>query len=139
MWNFFEIMKALGLPLVDYTQAPNKPGFYLLFTKEGTFIYVGKAHDLRAIVSPHFADQEPNERIRGFAAYVIWHITRTVDDAELAEAELFDHYVRETGELPFANKNAPPKSKLSEEELKLAKLKAIFNKFKFLMQRYPSA
>jgi GIY-YIG catalytic domain len=136
VWNFFEMMKSLGLELLDYNKAPNKPGFYLLFTKEGNFIYVGKAHDLKAVVLPHFADREPNERIRGFARYVIWQMTPSLAEAESAEGELFDHYVRETGEIPFANKNAPPRSKLSEDELKLAKLKAIFSKFRLLVQRF---
>jgi hypothetical protein len=138
MWNFFELMKSLGLPPPEHNQAPSRPGFHPPPTKEGNFIYVGKAHDLKVIIPPHFSDREPNERIRGWAAYVIWHATANLADAEVAEGELFDHYVRETGELPFANKNAPPKSKLTEDELKLAKLKAIFSKFSLLAQRFKS-
>ena len=66
---------------------------------------------------------EENERISGIAKYAIWKPTQTIAEAEEAEGHLYDTWVRNTGLPPFANKNKPPKSKLRDNETKIAKLR----------------
>ena len=132
MWNFFDIVKEFGLSINGIDQAPETPGYYLLFAEEGTFIYVGKCDDLRKRLAEHFGSGETNERIRGIARYAIWQPTPDVRAAEIAEGALYDEWIRQTGVPPFANKQKPPESKLSDEEIFWAKLRALLNVFKSL-------
>ncbi len=118
-WNF--VVEKCGLPIRNITQVPVSPGYYLLFAENGDFIYVGKAKDLRNRLTDHFGLDEENERINGIAEYAIWIPTQTIAEAEEAEGHLYDIWVRNTGRHPAENKNKPPKSKLTEKEIRDAK------------------
>ncbi len=127
-WNFFDLAKAYGLYVEDIAQAPTTLGYYMLFAENGDFIYVGKADNLHQRLVNHFGQgedgpHEENERINGIAKYAIWMPTQTIAEAEEAEGHLYDTWVRNTGLPPFANKNKPPKSKLRDNETKIAKLR----------------
>lgn len=122
-WNFFELAEAYGLYVEDIAQAPMTLGYYMLFAENGDFIYVGKANNLHQRLADHFEPDEENERISGIAKYAIWMPTQTTAEAEEAEGHLYDTWVRNTGLPPFANKNKPPKSKLRDNETKIAKLR----------------
>ena len=79
------------------------------------FIAIGQGED---------GPDEENERISGIAKYAIWMPTQTIAEAEEAEGHLYDTWVlRNTGLPPFANKNKPPKSKMRDNETKIAKLR----------------
>ena len=116
-WNFFDIVEECGLHIVDIAQAPNTTGYYMLFAEKGEFIYVGKAANLHQTLSSHFGLYEKNERIKGIVKYAIWEQTRTIEKAEEVEGSLYDTWFRSTDLPPFANKNKPPKSKLSDDEI----------------------
>lgn len=122
-WNFFDLAEAYGLYIEDISQAPPATGYYMLFAENGDFIYVGKANNLHQRLADHFGPGEENERISGIAKYAIWKPTQTIAEAEEAERHLYDTWVRNTGLPPFANKNKPPKSKLRDNETKIAKLR----------------
>ena len=126
-WNFSDIVRDCGLCIFDIAQAPNTTGYYLLFAENGDFIYVGKAADLRQTLTRHFGSYEKNERIKGFVEYAIWWPTRTIVKAEESEGHLYDTWVRSTGVPPFANKNKPPKSKLRDDEIMVAKIRQILD------------
>ena len=122
-WNFFDLAKAYGLYVEDISQAPHTTGYYMLFAENGDFIYVGKADNLHQRLADHFGPDEENERISGIAKNAIWKPTQTISEAEEAERHLYDTWVRNTGLPPFANKHKPPKSKLRDNETKIAKLR----------------
>ena len=124
-WNFSDIVRECGLCIFDIAQAPNTTGYYLLFAENGDFIYVGKAANLHQTLTGHFSHYEKNERINGIVQYAIWWPTRTIAKAEEVEGKLYDVWVRSTGVPPFANKNKPPKSKLQDDEIRIAKLRQI--------------
>ena len=121
-WNFSDIVRDCGLCIFDIAQAPNTTGYYLLFAENGEFIYVGKADYLHDRLTDHFGPNEKNEKIKGIAKYVIWEQARTIDEAEDIEGYLYDAWFRITGRPPSANKIKPPKSKLSDDEIRVAKL-----------------
>lgn len=125
-WNFFSLVEKLGLHIGNITQVPFSPGYYRLFSEDGDFIYVGKAKNLRQRLADHFGSGEENERISGIAKYAIWKPTQTIAEAEEAERHLYDTWVRNTGRPPFANKNKPPKSKLTDKEIRDAKYRSLF-------------
>jgi hypothetical protein len=120
MENFFEFVRANSLPVYDlslgFQGIPLSPGVYLLYDNEGRFIYVGKASNLRHIVAAHFMPSEDNLRIRMFATATIYQVTSSVEDAESLEGSIFDQWVRKTGQYPFANRVAPPRSMLTTME-----------------------
>ena len=124
-WNFFDLTKEYGLHIGNITQAPHTTGYYMLFTENGDFIYVGKASDLHQTLADHFGPNEENERIKGIAKWAIWEQTQSIDEAEEAEGHLYDTWVHITGLPPFANKIKPPKSKLRDSEIMVAKLRQI--------------
>lgn len=68
----------------------------------------------------------------GIAKYAIWQTTQTVTQAEDAEGYLYDSWVRSTGTPPFANRNKPPKSKLTDDQILAAKLKQIMSEYSTL-------
>ena len=118
-WNFSTLVEELGLHVYDdIAQAPNATGYYRLFKENGDFIYVGKASDLRQTLTKHFGPNEKNEKIKGIVEGAIWELTRTIDEAEEAEGNLYDTWFRHTGQPPYANKNKPPKSRLSDSEIR---------------------
>ena len=122
-WNFSALVRQLRLRVYDdIAYAPNTTGYYRLFNKDGEFIYVGKADDLHQRIIDHFGPNERNKRIKGIAEYVIWEPTRTIDEAEEAEGNLYDTWFRHTRQPPYANETRPPKSKLSDSEIRIAKL-----------------
>lgn len=124
-WNFFDIAKEFGLYVGNIAQAPRTTGCYMLFAENGEFIYAGKADDLHERLTDHFGPNEKNEKIKGIAKYVIWEQTRTIDEAEELEGYLYDAWFRITGRPPSANKIKPPKSKLSDDEIRIAQLRQI--------------
>lgn len=124
-WNFFDLIKECGLHIDDIAQAPHTTGYYMLFAENGDFIYVGKATDLHETLTGHFGPNEVNERIKGIAKWAIWKQTQNIDEAEEAEGHLYDTWVHITGLPPFANKIKPPKSKLRDSEIMVAKLRQI--------------
>ena len=129
-WNFFALLKDLDLSVGDIAQAPHTIGYYMLFADNGDFIYIGKARDLHQILTGHFGPNEVNERIKGIAKWAIWQPTQNINEAEDAEGDLYDTWVRITGAPPFANKNKPPKAKLSASEIRQAKFhRQILEKF----------
>lgn len=134
-WNFFEMVRDLGLDVLDITLAPTQSGYYLLFAEQGEFIYVGKADNLRTRLAEHFSEDEENERIRGIVRYAIWQQTPVVGAAEEAEGHLYDAWVRITGTPPFANKNKPPRSSLTDDEILKAKLKQLLQEHSSLARR----
>lgn len=125
-WNFFSLVEKLGLHIGNITQVPFSPGYYGLFSEAGAFIYVGKTKNLYRRLADHFGPGEENEWIKRMAKYVIWMPTQTVAKAEEAEGYLYDAWVRKTGSLPFANKHKPPKSKLTDKEIRDAKYRSLF-------------
>jgi excinuclease UvrABC nuclease subunit len=133
--NFFQLVRDAGLEIVPIDRAPTSPGFYFLFADQGEFIYVGKADDLHDRLGRHFGDDEENNRIKGIAKYAIWQTTQTVTQAEDAEGYLYDSWVRSTGTPPFANRNKPPKSKLTDDQILAAKLKQIMSEYSTLARR----
>lgn len=134
-WNFFDMVREIGLAILDITLAPAESGYYLLFAEQGEFIYVGKADDLRQRLADHYGDNEDNERIRGIARYAIWQQTPSIADAEQAEGNLYDAWVRMTGVPPFANKIKPPCSRLTDDEILRAKLKQLLQEHSSLARR----
>lgn len=135
MWNFFDLVKQMGLQILDIGLAPESPGYYMLFADGGSFIYVGKADNLKTRLSRHFSSEEENERIRGIVKSVIWQKTSTVSDAEAAEGELYDFWVKKTGVPPIANKIKPPKSRLGDNEILVGMLRELFQKYESLRQK----
>lgn len=131
-WNFFDLAGEYGLHIDDIAQAPNTPGYYMLFAENGEFIYVGKTSNLHQRLNHHFGPNEENERIKGIVEYVIWEQTQTVAEAEAAEGHLYDTWVRRTGLPPFANKNKPPKSKLKNNEIMVSELRQILQELRSL-------
>ncbi|MCK4357405.1 MAG: GIY-YIG nuclease family protein [Candidatus Cloacimonetes bacterium] len=104
---------------------PNTCGYYILFDEEGNFIYVGKASNLKDIISIHLSKNEINPKIKNFAKYVIYEKTHNINDSEIIEDEIFDDWVRNTGNYPFANRIKPPKSKLTNSEINNIEIKKI--------------
>lgn len=117
-WNFFTLVKELGFDVGDIEQAPKTTGYYRLFKENGEFIYVGKANDLHQRLSAHFGPNEKNELIKDVAKYAIWQPTLSIDEAEEKEGNLYDTWVRHTGQPPYANKKPPPKSKLRDSNIR---------------------
>ena len=115
--NYFEILKELHINEINMYYFPETCGNYFLFDEEGNFIYIGKASNLKDIVSNHFSNSESNPKIKNFARYVIYEKTKNVEAAEIIEGEVFDEWVKNTGNYPFANRIKPPKSKLSDNEM----------------------
>lgn len=134
-WNFFDLVSECGLEVFDIADAPSSIGYYMLFAENGEFIYVGKAKDLRHRLSDHFGQDEENERIKGIVRYAIWEQTRSITQAEEAEGELYDTWVRSTGLPPFANKSKPPTSKLNDNEILRVKLRQILMEQSTLSKR----
>lgn len=129
MWNFFDLARQLGLPVFeDFNQAPESPGYYMLFGENGHFIYMGKATNLRGRIAQHFSIREPNIRIRQFAKYVYWHTTNSIAEAEQSEGEVFDRWVRATGEYPLANEIQPPQATVTPEEMLRIKIRNLLNR-----------
>lgn len=124
-WNFSALVREFGLYVGNVAQSPHTPGYYMLFTENGDFIYVGKAYNLHQRLNSHFGLNEENERIKGIAKYTIWEQTQSIYEAEEAEGHLYDTWVHITGLPPFANKIKPPKSKLRDSEIMIAKLRQI--------------
>jgi hypothetical protein len=117
MWNFFDLVRQAGLPLLhNPADAPALPGCYLLFSITGNFIYVGKAANLRERLSQHFGPEEPHLLISLTARYFIFRQTASVEDAEMLEGATFDEWVRATGQYPVANTNKPPRSRITDQE-----------------------
>jgi predicted GIY-YIG superfamily endonuclease len=136
--NFFDLVHECGLEVFDIAQAPREVGYYLLFADTGEFIYVGKADNLRDRLADHFGPSEENERIKGIARYAIWEQTQSMTQAEEAEGNLYDTWVRNTGLPPFANKNKPPTSKMEDNEILLAKLRQLLREQSTLSKRLDS-
>jgi predicted GIY-YIG superfamily endonuclease len=134
-WNFYDLVAECGLAVFDITEAPGAIGYYMLFADNGEFIYVGKADNLHDRLADHFSENEENERIKGIVRYAIWEQTRTTSQAEDAEGDLYDTWVRSTGLPPFANKNKPPKSSLEDNEILVAKLRQILAEQSTLAKR----
>lgn len=134
-WNFHSLVDECGLAVLDIREAPSAIGYYMLFADNGEFIYVGKADNLRERLADHFGEYEENERIKGIVRYAIWEQTHTISQAEDAEGNLFDTWVRSTGLPPFANKNKPPKSRLEDNEILVAKLRHILAEQSTLAKR----
>ncbi|MDZ8068846.1 MAG: GIY-YIG nuclease family protein [Nostoc sp. DedQUE08] len=135
MDNFFDCVREYNLPLYDltlgYAGLPVEPGLYLLYDSHGDFIYVGKASNLRDIVSAHFRAGEANARIRDYANYVIYKVTYSVEEAEILESTIFDNWTRITGQYPFANRNRTPMSTitdLEEENIKREYIRKLLEK-----------
>ena len=128
-WNFFDLVEEYDLYVGDIAQAPYTTGVYMLFAENGDFIYVGKASNLHQTLAGHFGTNERNERIKGIVKWAIWEQTQNIDEAEDAEGHLYDTWVDITGLPPFANKIKPPKSKLSDNEITVAKLRQILAEF----------
>ncbi len=125
-FTFQEICDYIGSSVEPFDKAPKEPGYYLLFTEDGIFIYVGKASDLNYRITYHFSKDETNERIRDNVKYVAWFITSSVNEAERKEGEIYDNWVRSTGMPPFANKVKPPGSMLTESESLSAVIRSLF-------------
>jgi len=125
-WNFFDWVKEYGLEIGDIGNAPTTPGYYMLFAEQGEFIYVGKANNLHTRLADHFGDDEENERIKGVAKFAFWESTQNIAQAEEAEGDFYDTWVEITGIPPFANKNKPPRSKLTDEDILVVKLRELF-------------
>ncbi len=123
--NYFELLKEFNITQINLNNFPETCGYYFLFDEEGNFIYVGKASNLKDIVSNHFSNSESNPKIRNFAKYVIYEKTQNVEDAEIIESEVFDEWVRNTGNYPFANRIKPPKSNLTDDEISRIRMKKI--------------
>ena len=122
-WNFSALVEELDLDVYDdVSYVPNTTGVYMLFAENGDFIYVGKASDLRQRLTDHFGPNEENKKINGRVEHAIWLPTRTIDEAEEAEGNLYDTWFRHTGQPPYANEIQPPKSKSSDIEIRVAKL-----------------
>ena len=134
-WNFHSLVAECGLAVLDIREAPNAIGYYMLFADNGEFIYVGKADNLSERLADHFGEHEENERIKGIVRYAIWEQTPTISEAEDAEGDLYDTWVRSTGLPPFANKNKPPKSRLEDNEILVAKLRQILTEQSTLSKR----
>ena len=130
--NFFDIVNEFGLHVGEIEQAPNTTGYYMLFAENGYFIYAGKASDLHQTLIDHFGPNEENERIKGIAKWAIWEQTQSIDEAEDAEGHLYDTWIQITGLPPFANKIRPPKSKLRDNEIMVAKLHRILAEYRSL-------
>lgn len=61
MWNFFNLSRESGLNIYDSVSlAPQSPGYYLLFSENGNFIYIGKTNDLKTRLAEHFSSGENN-------------------------------------------------------------------------------
>lgn len=128
MWNYFELIHQFALPVfADCYQAPEVPGYYMLFGAGGNFIYVGKADNLRERLLDHINPGEPNFRIAQFATYAIWVVTKSVAKAKQSEGEVFDKWVRATGKYPFANQIQPPKATVTLEEMRRIKIRNLLN------------
>ena len=122
-WNFSALVKELDLHVYDdVSYVPSTTGVYMLFAENGDFIYVGKASDLRQRLTDHFAPNEENKKINGRVEKAIWQPTRTIDEAEETEGKLYDAWFRHTGKPPCTNEIKPPKSKLGDREIRVAKL-----------------
>ena len=127
MWNFFTLAREAGLNIYDsVAAAPDLSGYYLLFSEQGNFIYVGKASQLRSRLLDHFSEREDNERIRLLAKYAIWQVTPTEAVAQIWEGRVFDQWVRSTGESPIANINWPPNATVTHEEMLAIKWRLLF-------------
>lgn len=104
---------------------PETCGFYLIFNSDGYFIYVGKAKNLREEIRHHFSSNEKNILLR-FNAYTSAYITtETIDDAMAGEALIFDFWFKTHGVFPQANRNRPPLSTISDEEVEEMKKKQV--------------
>ena len=120
-WSFQDLAKECGITVREISDAPELSGYYLLFNSQCKFIYVGKASNLKSILANHFSDSEDNKRIKGIARYAIWIPTSSTAEAEEAEGNIYDAWIKSTGMTPFANRVKPPKSKLSDDEIADAK------------------
>lgn len=110
-WNFFYLVEECSLEIGNIGDAPETPGYYMLFDEQGEFIYVGKAKNLHTRLTAHFGDYEKNDKIKGVAKFAIWESTQNIAQAEEREGYFYDTWVGEKGIPPSANKNKPPRSK----------------------------
>ncbi len=105
----------------------------MLFAPNGTFIYSGKASDLKGRISYHFSSREENPLIRLLLSYVVWQVTATEDEAAALEGKLYDEWVDATGIPPLCNRIPPPESTLNEKEAlssRIQRLAQLINKTK---------
>ena len=127
MWNFFDLAKRAGLNIQhNPADAPETPGYYMLFSILGNFIYVGKATNLRDRLQDHMSEQEPNYLLRLIGKYFIHFPTTNLDEAEMGEAQVFDRWVRASGEHPLCNEKRPPRSTITDDEMMRIKLRIAF-------------
>ncbi len=126
--NFFDLLRASVFELIHLESTSSGPGVYCLFDENGDFIYVGKASDLKSVITRHCSPAEENSIIKKLAKYYVCRTTSTTAEAEKLEGEIYDSWEKVTGFPPIANRIKPPASSLQsriEEALKLLRTKGI--------------
>lgn len=126
--NFFDMLRANVIELIHLGSITTKPGVYCLFDENGDFIYVGKASDLKSVISRHCSAAEENPIIKKCAKYYVCQHTKTTAEAEKMEGEIYDSWQKETGVPPIANRIKPPSLSIQsriEAVLKLLRAKGL--------------
>ena len=68
--NSKEQMLPPNLPREQFLQLPAKPGVYYFYNEKGKVIYVGKAKNLKARVSSHFANNSTGKQKQNFIQHI---------------------------------------------------------------------
>lgn len=96
---------------------PDCAGAYTLYDRWGELLYVGMSRDLRATVSAHLTRSEDNPLLRGQVRGFKVYPTDGVRAAERKEGAMFDEYLERWGRYPPANRQRPPGSRISDDEI----------------------